>query len=105
MLFAIHSTLVDETNLDFYVQLKRYEESNAIGSLAASTAARTELAAASHAFNRKNQIFCELFTDAADGGGGGAEGDDVQDEEGPSESVCRFCLTSGGELIAPCTCS
>ena len=49
-----------------------YEESNAIGSLQASAAggARAELAAASRSFNRKNQIFLELFCAENDRGGG-----------------------------------
>jgi hypothetical protein len=34
-------------------------------------------------------------------GGGGAE---TEEEERVSESVCRFCFTSGGELVAPCMC-
>jgi len=42
-----------------------YEESNAIGSLAQSTAERERFAAQSHAFNSRNQIWQELF-------GGGA---------------------------------
>ena len=85
-----------------------YEESNAIGSLSVSQAERERLAAASHAFNQRNQIWRDVFgggasaaaAAAAGGAAGGADGE-VEKEQ---ESVCRFCFTAGGELLSPCMC-
>ena len=78
-----------------------YEESNAIGSLRASTAERRRLAAASSAYNRRNEIFYELFVDD-DGTTRAADDAEVEAE---SESVCRFCYSSEGDLISPCACT
>jgi ubiquitin-conjugating enzyme E2 J2 len=79
-----------------------YEESNAIGSLSASTAERERLAAGSHGFNKQNQIWQAIFgTGAATGSGAAADG---EEEEKVQESVCRFCFTAGGELLSPCMC-
>eukprot|EP00939_MAST-03C_sp_MAST-3C-sp1_P005335 g5335.t1 len=93
-----------------------YEESNAIGSIRASKSERAELAASSAAFNRRNAIYRELFLDEDEDDGVAASGsskrrrrgrDDVgEGEEEPiSESVCRFCFGSEGELISPCMCT
>jgi hypothetical protein len=78
-----------------------YEESNAIGSLGASAAERGRLAAASAAFNAKNEIWRELFGGAHGGGGGGGGGGGVEEEEKVQESVCRFCFSAEGELLSP----
>jgi len=83
-----------------------HEESNAIGSLSATAAERRRLAAASHAFNRKNAIWRELFGGGprGDSGGTGGGGGAGEDETGAAESLCRFCFMSRGELVAPCLC-
>ena len=54
--------------------------------------------------NSKNPIYRELFLSAvaaaksAGAAGGGGE------EEAAGASVCRFCFSSEGDLIAPCMC-
>ena len=55
------------------------ESTPTVGSVEASVAERRRLAVASHAFNRKVPVFCELFPQLVgqaegEGGGGGAEG-------------------------------
>ena len=81
-----------------------YEESAAIGSVAASTAERERLAAASRRHNERNAIWRELFLARREGGGAaGAAGED-EDLEPMCESVCRFCFSADGDLIAPCMC-
>jgi hypothetical protein len=77
-----------------------YEDSDAIGSVRASAAERTRLAAESHAFNMRNGLFRELF-----GGGSApaaASGADIP--EAAAASMCRFCFSSEGALISPCMC-
>ena len=82
----------------------QYEESDAIGSVRASTAERQRLAAASHSFNMKNAIYRDLFGSSGGGapssGGGGA----VVAPEAAAASTCRFCFSTEGELISPCMC-
>jgi erythromycin esterase-like protein/ubiquitin-protein ligase len=85
------------------------EESDAIGSIRASAEERRRLAAASRAFNAGNPIFVELFGGAAGSGGsgggsGGGGGGSGAAADAPSASVCRFCFSSEGVLIAPCMC-
>jgi erythromycin esterase-like protein/ubiquitin-protein ligase len=84
-----------------------YEESNAIGSISASTAERRKLAAASKAFNKQNAIYLELFAAPKAGGassGGGADDVDARAREAAAASVCRFCFSAEGELVSPCAC-
>ena len=76
-----------------------YEDSDAIGSIRASAAERERLAAASQAYNAKNSIFRELFSGAA----GGAPAAAAEPDAAASASVCRFCFSSEGELVSPCT--
>ncbi len=77
-----------------------YEESNAIGSISASSEERIKLAKESKSFNSKNAVFCELFDDA----GAGKSGNGSVEDEAASASVCRFCFSSDGTLISPCMC-
>jgi erythromycin esterase-like protein/ubiquitin-protein ligase len=78
------------------------EESDAIGSTRASAEERRRLAAASRDFNAENPIFRELFGGAAAGGSSG--GAPPAAEAAAAASVCRFCLSSEGALVAPCMC-
>eukprot|EP00605_Chrysophyceae_sp_TOSAG23-4_P002009 GSChrysophyteH1.ASY1.ANO1.2224.1 assembled CDS len=78
-----------------------YEESNAIGSISASRAEREKLAGKSRAFNKRNKVWNEIFSEDSSTGY-------LDDKETPAdaahESVCRFCFSSEGELISPCMC-
>ena len=77
-----------------------YEESNAIGSINASARERERLAKASHKYNRRDKVWCELFGDGAQV----LAVDDDDDDEVTGASVCRFCFGSDGDLISPCMC-
>jgi hypothetical protein len=74
-----------------------HEEANAIGSIRASDEERQRLALASRAHNAKHAIYRDLFA-------GGAAAPVAAAPEEPSASVCRFCFSSDGELMAPCSC-
>ena len=76
-----------------------FEESDAIGSITASSAERKRLAATSKDFNAKNAIFRELFLTTPAAGGASSVG-----TEEVAASVCRFCFAADGELISPCSC-
>ena len=78
-----------------------YEESDAIGSIQASASERRRLAAASHAFNLRDPVYNEVFGEAAQLERAGKP---MAKHEETHESICRFCLSSGGKLIAPCMC-
>lgn len=93
------------------------ESTPTVGSVEASTAERKRLAIASHAFNRKTPIFCELFpelvqetaeqaamaaeaaeADGANGGAGGPGGLDGVDREHGARG--GFSLLYAGMAIA-----
>lgn len=85
-----------------------YEDSpGSIGSLTCSDERRRELASKSVEFNRRNMLFCSMFSDEL-----GAESllnqkdnnrDNINNDD-DGEPCCRFCYDEGG-LVNPCACT
>ena len=91
------------------------ESTPTVGSVETSVAERRRLAAASHAFNRKTPLFCELFPEqvvqadaepsageaGADGGAdGGGAGGAAQQHDGEQQAYPAYLAIAGVVMLA-----
>jgi len=85
----------------------------ALGSVLASADTRRRLAEESRKFNSRDDMYQQLFSEDVSGSGrgqtrnhgkGGESEEEKKGEDQEDLPCCRYCRSTGGELVSPCNC-